>query len=37
VDLQYVNGLGDFPGTPWAAAQLTENPPRLEPMPLSVS
>lgn len=28
--LQYVDGLGKFPGTPGAAAQLTENPPRLE-------
>ena len=29
-DLQYVNGLGELTGAPWAAAELTENAPGLE-------
>jgi hypothetical protein len=29
-DLQYVDGLGEFPGTPGAAAELTQDPPGLE-------
>ena len=36
-DLQYVDGLGEPSGAPGAAAELAENPPGLEPMPLSLS
>ena len=28
--MQHVNGLGELPGAPGAAAELAQNPPRLE-------
>ena len=36
-NLQNMDGLGELPGAPGTAAELPENPPRLEPMPLSLS
>jgi hypothetical protein len=36
-DLQYVDGLGELAGAPGAAAELAEDVPVLEPMPLSLS
>jgi hypothetical protein len=29
-DLQYVDGLGELPGFPWAAAELAQDAPGLE-------
>ena len=36
-ELQYVDGLGELAGAPGAAAQLAEDAPGLEPMPLNQS
>ena len=35
-DLQYVDGHGELPGFPGAAAELRQDLPALEPMPLSL-
>ena len=35
--LQHVDGLGELTGAPRAAAELAQNAPGLEPMPLSLS
>jgi hypothetical protein len=36
-ELQCVDGLGDLAGFPWATAELVQDFPGLEPMPLSLS